>query len=268
MAAWVAAAAAAAAALAGGAAPARAHITFGPDTGFEPGGYGWAEMKIPHGTAGLLTTRFEVDIPHGIVKVKPQHKPGWTTSVELRDIEPYESHGKMVSTAPSKVIYQVDSADDALPDSNVDVFGFNFKAACTFSDDTFQTKWLEQPTLWFPTNQIVSNPGSLEVNDTLSWTGIGSGEDSWSLLEPKPAPFIMLDGPAPRCMDKETGVVEFDFLGQMNSTDGMRGEGGGSGGGLTAAVESFVEVQIDDVYRDLIVRIQALEERVAKLDAN
>merc|ERR1711924_370038 len=82
-------------------------------------------------------------------------------------------------------------------------------------------------------------------------------------LEPKPAPFIMLDGPAPRCMDKETGVVEFDFLGQMNSTDGMRGEGGGSGGGLMAAVESFVEVQIDDVYRDLIVRIQALEERVA-----
>lgn len=89
-----------------------------------------------------------------------------------------------------------------------------------------------------------------------------------SPLKPKPAPYIVLDGLAPRCMDKETGVVSFDFLGQMNSTDGMRGEGGGSGGGLSAAVESFVEVQIDDVYRDLIVRIQALEERVSELDAN
>ena len=268
MAAWVAAVAVAGAVLAGGAVPARAHITMSPSSGFEPGGYGWTELKIPHGTAGLLTTRFEVDIPHGVLSVKPQMKPGWTTTMEERDITPYMSHGKEVSKAPSKVIYQVDQAEDALPNENVDVYGLNIKLACEFTDATQQSVWLGQPALWLPTRQMLSPPGSLEVTETLSWTGIGSGEDSWSLLKPKPAPYIMLDGPAPRCTDMTTGLNTFDFLGQMNETDGMSGEYYGPGAGLTAEVESFVEVQIDDVYRDLLARIQALEERLATVEAN
>ena len=54
----------------------------------------------------------------------------------------------------------------------------------------------------------------------------------------------------------------------MNETDGMSGESYGPHAGLTAEVESFVEVQIDDVYRDLLTRIQALEERLATVEAN
>ncbi|MFN3745266.1 MAG: DUF1775 domain-containing protein [Hyphomicrobiaceae bacterium] len=41
-----------------------------------------AVMRVPHGCDGAATTRVRVQIPEGIIGVKPQPKPGWTVETK------------------------------------------------------------------------------------------------------------------------------------------------------------------------------------------
>ena len=44
---------------------------------------------MPHGTAGLWTTRVELEIPDGVLSAKPEDRAGWAVTVETRSITPY-----------------------------------------------------------------------------------------------------------------------------------------------------------------------------------
>lgn len=70
-----------AAALGALSAPASAHVFLQSGTGI-PGGSYRAVLAVPHGCGTSPTTRITVQIPEGMIAVKPMPKPGWTITVK------------------------------------------------------------------------------------------------------------------------------------------------------------------------------------------
>ncbi len=59
---------------------AMAHVTL--ETTEAPRGAYKAVFKVPHGCSGSPTTAIKVEVPEGVIGVKPMPKPGWTLSME------------------------------------------------------------------------------------------------------------------------------------------------------------------------------------------
>jgi uncharacterized protein YcnI/copper(I)-binding protein len=68
-------------ALAALSAPASAHVFLQSGTG-TPGGSYRAVLAVPHGCGASPTTKITVQIPEGMIAVKPMPKPGWTIAVK------------------------------------------------------------------------------------------------------------------------------------------------------------------------------------------
>ena len=63
--------------LVGAASPAVAHITL--ETSEAQAGSAYkAVLRVGHGCEGQATTGLQVQIPDGVITVKPMPKPGWT----------------------------------------------------------------------------------------------------------------------------------------------------------------------------------------------
>ena len=57
--------------------PALAHVTL--ENQSAPVGATYkAVLRLPHGCKGAATTKVRVQIPEGLIAVKPMPKPGWT----------------------------------------------------------------------------------------------------------------------------------------------------------------------------------------------
>ncbi|MCE9649330.1 MAG: YcnI family protein [Parvibaculum sp.] len=100
--------------------PASAHITL--ENGMSSwGAYYKAVFRVPHGCDGAATTGVTVDIPEGVISVKPMPKPGWKiTTVAGPYAHTYTSHGKPVSEG----VKNVDWSGGSLPDDQFDEFVF------------------------------------------------------------------------------------------------------------------------------------------------
>ncbi|MEO8883194.1 MAG: DUF1775 domain-containing protein [Devosia sp.] len=100
------------------AAPAFAHITLG--AGQAPlGSFYKAIFRVPHGCDGAATTALRIQIPEGIIAVKPMPKPGW--SIEMKTgkyAKTYKSWGSDVSSG----VTEVDFTGGNLPDAYYDEF--------------------------------------------------------------------------------------------------------------------------------------------------
>lgn len=73
-----------------------------------------AIMRIPHGCEGSATTRVRVQIPEGIIGVKPQPKPGWTidtTRGAYAHAYPYY-HGAKLTEGVREISWTGRLADD------------------------------------------------------------------------------------------------------------------------------------------------------------
>jgi uncharacterized protein YcnI len=95
------------------AAPAFAHVTLeqpeaAPGTAYK------AVFRVPHGCAGSATTKFRVQIPEGVIAVKPMPKPGWTLEIAKgRYAKPYSFlHGATVSEGVKEVAWSGKLPDD------------------------------------------------------------------------------------------------------------------------------------------------------------
>jgi uncharacterized protein YcnI len=87
---------------------AQGHISFSPASGHEANAYISLVMNVPHGVDGLTSSRFEITVPSGVQSAVPEDLPGWVSTVETRELgaaEQYLSHGALVTTAPSKLVY-------------------------------------------------------------------------------------------------------------------------------------------------------------------
>jgi uncharacterized protein YcnI len=104
----------------GGAVPAFAHVTLERQQAAVGGGYK-AVFRVPHGCDGSATTAIRIQIPEGVISVKPQPKPGWQIHIVTGKYgRPYTYYGNEVSEG----VKEIDFTGN-LPDSYYDELVLN-----------------------------------------------------------------------------------------------------------------------------------------------
>src|SRR5580658_6039408 len=122
------------------AAPANAHITLQGREAAVGSAYK-AVFVVPHGCAGSATTKIRVQIPEGVIAVKPMPKAGWNVeTIKGKYAAEYDYHGTKYSEGVKEVVW----SGGKLPDDYYDEFVIS----------TFLTGVLKPDTvLYFPTVQ-------------------------------------------------------------------------------------------------------------------
>jgi uncharacterized protein YcnI len=152
------------AALAVSASPALAHITLEQREARIGVPYK-AVFRVPHGCDGSATIRLSVQIPEGVIAVKPMAKAGWTIEVTRGAYaKPYSAtHGAKFTEGPKQITW----SGGILPDAFYDEFVFQaFIAADLPSSGTLYFpamqecekgvhRWIEVPTA---PNEKLSEP--------------------------------------------------------------------------------------------------------------
>lgn len=127
-----------------------------------------AIMRIPHGCDGSATTRVRVQIPEGIIGVKPQPKPGWTvdtTHGAYARVYPYY-HGAKLTEGVREI-----SWSGRLADEHFDEFVFSGFVAATLKAGDM---------VYFPTIQDCEKGSS-------AWEVPAAGQSAHDLKLPAPA---------------------------------------------------------------------------------
>jgi len=100
------------------ASPASAHITLENRQATAGAGYK-AVFAVPHGCAGSATIKIRVQIPEGVIAVKPMPKPGWNVEViKGKYAAEYDFHGTKASEGVKEVVW----SGGKLADDNYDEF--------------------------------------------------------------------------------------------------------------------------------------------------
>jgi uncharacterized protein YcnI len=100
-----------------------------------------AVFAVPHGCAGSATTKIRVQIPDGVIDVKPMPKPGWNVEVvKGKYAAPFDFHGAKVSEGAKEVVW----SGGRLADDNYDEFVISTYLTAILKPDT---------VLYFPTVQ-------------------------------------------------------------------------------------------------------------------
>lgn len=108
----------AAALLALGTGTALAHVTLETQQAPVPSTYK-AIFRVPHGCEGKPTLKVRIQIPEGVISVKPQPKPGWTLEkVKGKYATTYDYYGTPTSEGVKEVIW----SGGNLPDDEYDEF--------------------------------------------------------------------------------------------------------------------------------------------------
>jgi periplasmic copper chaperone A len=78
-----------------------------------------AVFTVPHGCSGSPTVKIRVQIPEGVIAVKPMPKAGWSVDVvEGQYAGEYDYHGNKLSSGAKEVVW----SGGKLPDHNYDEF--------------------------------------------------------------------------------------------------------------------------------------------------
>jgi periplasmic copper chaperone A len=151
---------------------AQAHVSFETAQAAVGSGYK-AVLRVPHGCEGSATVEIKIDIPEGVIAVKPMPKPGWTIKLAkgtyARSYAFY--HGKQLAEG----VRQVTWTGGPLPDDYFDEFVLSTFIAAELKPGT---------KLSFPVTQ------RCETGET-RWVEVAKdGEDAHALKSP--APQLML----------------------------------------------------------------------------
>lgn len=130
----------AAAALLLGSTAALAHITLEGQQATVPSTYK-AVFRVPHGCDGSATVKIRVQIPEGVIAVKPMPKAGWTLeTVKGKYSKAYDYYGTPTSEGVKEVVW----SGGKLPDEFYDEFVLRAYLTGDLKPDT---------TLYFPVVQ-------------------------------------------------------------------------------------------------------------------
>jgi hypothetical protein len=133
-----------------------------------------AVFQVPHGCDGAATQSIRIQIPEGIIGVKPMPKPGWTLDITRGAYaKSYQSHGKTVNEGAKEVMW----SGGSLSDENYDEFIFT----------SFITDFPPGQAIYFPTVQQCAK-GEVHWNQIAS-----AGENPHSLKSPAPMLRISAD---------------------------------------------------------------------------
>src|SRR4029078_3200069 len=135
-----------------------------------------AVFTVPHGCAGSPTVKIRVQIPEGVIGVKPMPKAGWTLeTVKGKYAVEYENHGRKVSEGVKEVVW----SGGKLADDNYD----------EFIVATYLTAGLKpNTTLYFPVVQECEQGVSRWIDIPKEGQGGGGGGDDSA----SPAPGLKL----------------------------------------------------------------------------
>ena len=98
--------------------PAAAHVSLENRQATIGAGYK-AVFTVPHGCAGSATTKIRVQIPEGVIAVKPMPKAGWSVeTISGKYATEYSYHGRKFSEGVKEVVW----SGGKLPDSHYDEF--------------------------------------------------------------------------------------------------------------------------------------------------
>lgn len=152
---------------------AHAHVTAKPDEG-AAGSWFETALKVSHGCDGSPTVALRVEIPDGVLFVKPQMKPGWTVNITQRAVEPplKGEHGAVIS----QTVAAVEWRGNRLPDNLFDTFGLAMKLPADSGK-----------RLYLPVVQTCES-------GERAWTEIPAEGQHWHALH-SPAPFVRLTRP-------------------------------------------------------------------------
>ncbi len=132
-----------------------------------------AVLQVPHGCSGSATTAIRVQIPEGVIGVKPQPKPGWTLTTTKG---PYAKGYDLFGTQVTDGVKEITWAGGNLPDEFYDEFVFRGTLAgavagtpiyfpviqtCTSGEEA----WIEIPVAGQPEPELPA-PG-LEITDAV-----------------------------------------------------------------------------------------------------
>jgi uncharacterized protein YcnI len=85
--------------------PAQAHIVL-EQRSAPAASYYKAVFMVGHGCEGSPTTSISVEIPDGVVNIKPMPKPGWEVRTRVEKLaRPYELHGKTFTEGVTRVTW-------------------------------------------------------------------------------------------------------------------------------------------------------------------
>jgi periplasmic copper chaperone A len=130
-----------------------------------------AVLKLPHGCDGSPVVKLHVEIPEGVVAVKPMPKPGWQVETKrgaYGKSYPYY-HGKQLTEGVKEIVWT-----GKLLDEHYDEFVFNTSLAAD----------LKAGAIYFPVTQFCEK-------GEIAWTEIPApGKDS-ALVSPAPALVIL-----------------------------------------------------------------------------
>jgi uncharacterized protein YcnI len=155
------------------ASPAGAHITLETRQA-AIGSYYKAVFAVPHGCAGSATIKIRVQIPEGVIGVKPMPKAGWTVeSINGKYAAEYDYHGSKLTEGVKEVVW----SGGKLADHNYDEFVISTFLTAGLKPDT---------TLYFPVVQ--------ECEQGISrWIDIPKeGQDARGHDSKSPAPGVKL----------------------------------------------------------------------------
>lgn len=100
-----------------------------------------AVFAVPHGCAGSATVKIRVQIPEGVIAVKPMPKPGWSVeTVKGKYSTSYELHGATITEGVREVTW----SGGKLADDNYDEFVLSAYLTGSLKPNT---------TLYFPVVQ-------------------------------------------------------------------------------------------------------------------
>lgn len=100
-----------------------------------------AVFVVPHGCAGSATTGIRVQIPEGVIGVKPMPKAGWNVeAIKGKYASDYDFHGAKLSEGVKEVVW----SGGKLPDDFYDEFVISTYLTGDLKPDT---------TLYFPVVQ-------------------------------------------------------------------------------------------------------------------
>lgn len=100
-----------------------------------------AVFVVPHGCAGSATIKIRVQIPDGVIAVKPMPKPGWNVeAIKGKYASEYDFHGTRLSEGVREVVW----SGGKLPDDFYDEFVISTYLTGTLKPDS---------VLYFPTVQ-------------------------------------------------------------------------------------------------------------------
>lgn len=122
------------------ASPAAAHVSLETKQATVGASYK-AVFTVPHGCAGSPTVRIRVQIPEGVIAVKPMPKAGWNVDVvEGKYANEYDYHGSKLSSGVKEVAW----SGGKLLDKHYDEFVMRTVLTDRLKPDT---------TLYFPVVQ-------------------------------------------------------------------------------------------------------------------